>query len=272
MVEPVEPPAGPPLAVGRTAAVYAWGEAQVLKLFPTGYAESAVEHEAQIGRIVVDAGVQAPPVGGVITVGGRRGILYGRIDGVSMLAQLSRRPWTVGSLARTFGELHAAMHAVHRPQLPARRVYFERAIQSAPALTPAVRAAVLGRLEALADGNAICHGDYHPDNIILSRAGPVVIDWVTAGCGNPDADVARTVFLLGMGEILNVGSVRRGMITLLRRLFLNVYLRSYRAHRSCPPAAVRAWLPVIAAARLNEGIIQETDRLVALAEQAQEPG
>lgn len=267
MGEAAKLPIGSPLAVGRTAEIYAWGEGQVLKLFAAGYAEAAIEHEACVAHIVAKAGIHAPPVGDVISVAGRRGILYAKLDGVSMLGQLMRRPWRVGVLARTFGELHAAMHAVHRPQLPSQRANLQRAIHAACALTPAVRAAALDRLDRLPDGVAVCHGDYHPDNIILTQAGPVIIDWVTVGCGNPDADVARTVLLLKLGEVPNAGLALRNTIALLRHVFVKGYLRSYRMGRACPPAVVADWLPIVAAARLNENIPQETPRLVALAEQ-----
>lgn len=256
------------LARGRTAEVYAWDAGQVLKLFPPGYPTEEIEREARIAGIVAAAGVGAPAAGGVIALAGRSGILYARVEGKTMLEQLSQRPWTFGSLARTFGHLHAAMHERQRPELPAQRPSLLHAIEAAPNLPSAVRAAVIARLHSLPDGDAICHGDYHPDNILITPAGPAIIDWLTASHGNPDADVARTVLMLREGEVLHVNAVQRALITLLRRAFLHRYLGSYRRNRPCPAAAVAAWMPVIAAARLREGVPGEAPRLLTLAEQA----
>lgn len=261
-------PAGPPLAVGRTAEVYAWDEGHVLKLFPASAALADIEREAAIGRAVTDAGISAPAVGGVMAVGDRTGILYSRITGVSMLELLMRQPWKVGGLARTLGRLHATMHQAHCPQLPSQRRGLQYAIERAPGLTPALRQAVLVRLAGLQDGDTVCHGDYHPGNVMMTAGGPVIIDWLTAGHGNPDADVARTVLLLSLGEPVNRSRVQLLLISLARRVLLNGYLRSYRALRACPQAAITAWLPVVAAARLAEGVEGETARLVALAEGA----
>jgi Ser/Thr protein kinase RdoA (MazF antagonist) len=259
----------PPLAVGRTAEVFAWDEEHVIKLFPAGYSPASIEHEARIGRIAAEAQIGAPAIGSVLAVGDREGIVFRRARGVSMLQHMLRSPWRSGSLAHTLGRLHAAMHAVQRPQLPSQRSYLRHAIENAPALSPSLREAVLGRLASLPDGEAVCHGDFHPDNVIMSDGGPVVIDWVTAGRGNPDADVARSVLLLGLAEPVSTDPLQRRLIAVLRRLFLWGYLRGYRSLRPCPQAAITAWMPVIAAARLSEGIAEETSRLLALASQVE---
>lgn len=256
------------LASGRTAEVYAWDAGQVLKLFSPGFPLEEIEREAHIAGIVAAAGIGAPAVGPMVELGDRCGILYARVDGETMLAQLSRHPWRFGSLARTFGRLHAAMHEQQRPELPAQRLALLHAIEEAPHLAAPVRTAVIARLHSLPDGDAVCHGDYHPDNVLMAPAGPAIIDWLTASHGNPDADVARTVLMLREGTVLHVSAPQRALITLLRRAFLHRYLGSYRNLRPCPPAAIAAWMPVIAAARLREGLPGEAPRLLALAAQA----
>jgi len=50
------------------------------------------------------------------------------------------------------------------------------------------------------EGAALLHLDLHPANVILSPAGPVVIDWTNAAAGDPAVDVALTwVILVGTG-------------------------------------------------------------------------
>ena len=230
---------GPPLAAGRTAEIYPWGEGQVVKLFRPGMPPGLAEKEAATGRIVAEAGVGAPPVGDVVTVDGRPGIVYGRIEGESMLQRLQRRPWAVWALAWTLGQLHARMHGVARPQLASIRSYLQHDLERARDLPPALRAAVAARLQRLPDGDAICHGDFHPDNVILTPGGPVIIDWMTAGHGNPDADVARTVLMLRQGQPPGASALQLKVIELLRQQLLSGYLRAYRARRPCPDRAIR---------------------------------
>jgi Ser/Thr protein kinase RdoA (MazF antagonist) len=55
------------------------------------------------------------------------------------------------------------------------------------------------------------------------------------------------------------------MTQLLRRAFLSAYLRAYRALRPLPEDEIAAWLPILAAARLSEGIDAEEAGLHSLA-------
>ena len=51
------------------------------------------------------------------------------------------------------------------------------------------------------EGARLLHRDLHPDNVILSPTGPVVVDWTNAGAGEPVFDVALVwVILIGTGE------------------------------------------------------------------------
>ena len=47
----------PPIAIGRTAEVFAWGSAQVLKLHLPKMPGEWRDYEANVGRIVVEAGL-----------------------------------------------------------------------------------------------------------------------------------------------------------------------------------------------------------------------
>jgi aminoglycoside phosphotransferase (APT) family kinase protein len=78
------------------------------------------------------------------------------VDGPTMLADLRRRPWRAFRHARSLARLHARLHEVP----------FE--------------------------GNRLVHLDLHPENVLLSQRGPVVIDWTNARGGDPALDVALT--------------------------------------------------------------------------------
>lgn len=56
---------------------------------------------------------------------------------------------------------------------------------------PAELAGLHRRLhEILFEGAVLLHRDLHPENVILSPDGPVVIDWTNAAAGEPALDVA----------------------------------------------------------------------------------
>jgi len=47
-------------------------------------------------------------------------------------------------------------------------------------------------LESVGPGDRLLHLDLHPENVILSPSGPVVVDWTNARRGDPALDVALT--------------------------------------------------------------------------------
>ncbi len=258
---------GPLIGNGRTAEVFAWGDGQVLKLYRAGMPAQWVADEARVGRIVVDAGLAAPAIGDIVEVDGRLGVVYERLDGPSMLDYMAGHPAEIPALGRQFAELHAQMHDCNRPELPSQRAGFVAAIEYAPQLSAALKQAALRQLNGLADGQAVCHGDYHPGNLVMTRRGPLVIDWMSARCGNPVADVARTTLMFRMARVPEYYSAEtQQALELARRSFYETYLSAYLTRRPFAVEEIEAWIPVLAAARLSESIAEEEADLLKLVE------
>jgi uncharacterized protein (TIGR02172 family) len=248
---------------GRTADIYKWDNNQVLKLFHTGWSLTAVEHEARISRIVQETGLPVPATGGMVKIDGRHGILFDRIDGPTMLRQLGAKPWTAIPLLHAFADLHVRMHAqtMAMGELPSQRQQLRQLIHQASSLPAAWRAAALAALDRLPDGNRLCHGDYHPDNVLMSPQGPIIIDWSDATAGNPLADVARTALILRMGAP-PPGGMSPLLLGRVRAVAQVTYLRRYRKRAPALRAELAAWRLPIAAARLSAGIPEELQQLL----------
>ncbi|HSV86693.1 MAG TPA: hypothetical protein VLH85_08955, partial [Levilinea sp.] len=145
-----------PIAQGRTADVYPWGEAHILKLYREWCPAEWVGHEAQVARTLTQAGVPTPAVGEMIRLEGRLGIIYERISGHSMLDDLRRFPLGIFQHGRALAELQAQ---IHRQTIPALNTYqngLERAIQSAPALPENLRQKALAQLATLPARETLC--------------------------------------------------------------------------------------------------------------------
>lgn len=260
---------GPLLGAGRTAEVFGWGATHVLKLYraemPRAWVEDEVRREARIAHLVTAAGLPAPVAGGaLVEVEGRLGIVYTRMDGPSMLDAMAQQPAPASVLAITFGDLHAAMHGCSAPALPAQRATLTHAIDHAPALTAPQKQRAQQRLAQLTGGDALCHGDFHPGNILLTAQGPVIIDWVTACRGNPVADVARTTLLFRIARAPVEDEALQAAIDQARQHFYAAYISAYQKRRPFASAHLDAWLPVLAAARLSEQIDGEEEPLLEM--------
>jgi hypothetical protein len=159
---------------GLTAQVHGWGDGRVLKLFESWRPKKKVEKEFAVTRAVHAAGLPAPEAHEIVEVEGRSGIIFERIDGPSMFEQVVARPWKLFAAARKLAELHVQLHSVKAPaELPGLRDEIENSIENANRLSASEKNELRRRLAALPDGDALCHGDFHPANVLMSaRAAP----------------------------------------------------------------------------------------------------
>lgn len=253
---------------GRLAEVFAWGDTRVLKLFVAGRDAVAIEAEARVSQIMHEAGVVTPGAHGVVEVEGRHGIVYDRALGISMLELLSAKPWRLFAFGRMLAELHVSVHQCRVENLPSQREQLEHLIACAE-LPTAQRDLALGRLRELPEGVAVCHGDFHPDNVLIDGDAATIIDWTTACVGNPAADFALTSLILQLGAPPpNSLLWTRIAIRVGRGLFYHSYASRYRRLRNLSLQDVQPWKLPIAVARLGYDITAERDQLVALINQA----
>ncbi len=257
---------GKPIAYGRTAEIYTWREGQVLKLFYDWVGLGAVQFEQRVGQAVHASGVAAPSVGKIIQCDGRYGLVFRRVAGVSMFEALAQRPWNGLRYACWMADLQASMHnATTTADLPQQHQRLRDKIQAAETLPKILRTKALATLESLPVGDRLCHGDFHPGNIMVSDLGTTIIDWIDTSLGNPLADVARTsIIMLGA---LETELAAKPVLGAFSRLFHNTYLRRYFSLRPGGRAEYTRWLPVVAAARLSEGITEIEGWLLKQAEQ-----
>ncbi len=256
------PELGPLLAVGRTAEVFAWGQGQILKLYQHWVWPGDADHEIAMTQAVEAVGLPMARCLGRKDLNGRPGVLFERVVGASLLDSLFKDPSRGQEIAQMLGRLHASMHAVSAPALPSLRPRLADRIRQAAPLNPRWRQAAIDRLERLPDGDALCHGDFHPGNVLLAEAGPVIIDWIDVASGHPLADMARTVALIRYGEAPS-GPAAEALTPPLRAAFLEAYLAAYRALRPAPQSDLDQWLPVILAARLAEDAENDQSALIS---------
>ena len=264
------------IGLGRTAEIIVWGKNQVLKLFRDDCSLSAVKWEEKVARAVSEAGLPVPAVYDTVEVEGRHGIIYERIDGSSMLEEFIAKPDELKQFAKLFAELHVKIHSIEIGDLPLQRQRLEEKIRNAKPLSEKIKNAALKSLRQLADDNVLCHGDFHPDNILMSMRGPIVIDWNDVSLGNPLADIARTLLLLNPSKDLIVDYLTQKLghqtkynveqIQASLNLFTDTYLKQYS--QSCPISIddFESWRLPVTAARLSEGIKEEESRLVLIVE------
>ena len=130
-------------------------------------------------------------------------IVMQRLDGPTMLGDMSARPWTVPAKARQLAELIDRLGRVPLPdhELPA-------AVDDRD-----------GR------GETLVHLDLHPDNVILTADGPIVIDWSNAAVGTAGLDAANTWLTLSAGQP-DGSALVNAAVAVGRRFFVRCFVSS----------------------------------------------
>jgi aminoglycoside phosphotransferase (APT) family kinase protein len=255
----------PLVGQGREAEIYAWDDGTVLRLLRPGADPEHVQREESAMRAAGAAGVDVPRVHGRTTVDGRPGLIMDRVDGRDLITVMGRRPWTLPGVARIVGREQAAMHeAVAPPELWSMREMIRFKIETADELPADLGEFALGVLDTLPDGDRLCHGDFHPGNILLGERGPSVIDWTGAARGDPAADLARSRLLLRQSAIPEyMPALIRRFQAMGRRGFFRLYLRAYARARPIDSDLVDRWEIVRVADRIWERIEDEQPVLLA---------
>jgi aminoglycoside phosphotransferase (APT) family kinase protein len=254
---------------GRTADVMIHEKDQVLKLYKEDFPEDAVRHELLISQWAYEAGLSTPKAYGLISREGRSGIVFQRLQGPTLLKRMMARIWLLDRQARLMASLHHDMHRLEpeagAPALRPMKAALIHNIRKAPILTEEEKNKVLAYTERLPDESRLCHGDFHPDNIMLEDK-PYIIDWMTAVKGSPAADAARTTLLLSIGTMPD-GTPRivKKMLDLIRKRMKDVYMSHYLKLSGLTTADLDRWVLPLAAARLIEWIPPaEKDQLIRI--------
>src|SRR5579864_8450358 len=111
-------PKGSLIARGRTAEVYNWGDTQVLKLFYDWCSAEWVEREARVAVAISGMAVPSPRFFGRVRADGREGIIFERVQGVSLLKRMMENPLRLGEYARLMAKLHSQIRSQSAATLP----------------------------------------------------------------------------------------------------------------------------------------------------------
>jgi aminoglycoside phosphotransferase (APT) family kinase protein len=252
------------IAEGREAEIFSWSEHEVLRLYRDPTASATADRELLALGAVRASLTCVPAPRGRIEWMGRPGILMERLEGHGIFAEIQRRPWRVWALATLTGRVHAGLSGIDAPgELPDLRGELGRRIETGDSIASDLRIAALEELNRLPDGPALCHGDFHPDNVLLCSTGPVVIDWSSATRGDPCGDFARSALMLRVGALPpGAPPLIRWVQSAGRGLFARAYLGGYESLRTYDEETARRWRFVRAVDRLADRIPEERQPLL----------
>jgi aminoglycoside phosphotransferase (APT) family kinase protein len=202
----------------------------VLRVMPTSDEKCA--REAAMQAAISRAGFPAPRVH----------LSGGRGDGLGfpyiVMQRLAGSALGIGSLWQLPGLLGGTLAALHRldtsglPGAGLELVLDELAERAAPLEDDSLRRALgwLAQSRPEPRRRVICHGDFHPLNLLLERGSVSgVLDWTHAHLGEPEFDAAYAALMLRLWPLDRPWLPRRWLKGPLGTGAARAFLRSYRA-------------------------------------------
>ncbi len=219
-------PASPPSPVtgGWDTALYRFATADgawhALRVFRSPEQHDAARRERIALRAAADGGIPVPRVEATGVWRDLPVLVLSWVEGETVLDALRRRPWTVWCIAREFGGMQAAIHAVEAPPEL-------RDPEGARAWVRRLDAALADRLERIGvTFDRLTHLDYHPLNVLTDGTRITgVLDWSNAAGADPRADIARTAVLIDTAA--PPPGPLRALARPLRTVFRLAWMRGY---------------------------------------------
>ncbi|PEK92143.1 phosphotransferase family protein [Bacillus mycoides] len=228
---------GNPIAKGNTAEIYLCDN-KVVKLFKEYLPNTESLYEARKQKYAYSCGLHVPKVFEVTEIQGRQAIIMEYVEGESvgelLLNNLSKAEHYISICVSVQQKIHAIYVRSDEIELMEKRLY--RQINSVHDLDEKQKGNILKKLDSITFEPRLCHGDFHPLNLIMSNGDVNIIDWVDASSGDIRADVFRTYLLYSQNS------------EELAEMYLHIYCKKTGLLRD----EIFQWAPIISAARLAE--------------------
>ncbi len=234
------------LAVRTSKIIYREGDT-VLKVFDSDYSKADVLNEALNQARVEETGLNIPRLLDVLTENGKWAIRTEFIEGVTLEKMMTDSPEKTDEYLAMFVDLQMNVHEKRVPLLGKLRDKLDRKICETD-IDATTRYELHMSLESMPKHKKLCHGDFNPTNIVITKSGvPYILDWAHATQGNASADVAQTylLFMLAGKDELAAS-----------------YLDLFCEKSGTEKKYIQKWLPIVAAAQCAKRRPEERDLLM----------
>jgi uncharacterized protein (TIGR02172 family) len=249
---------------GRSADIFENEDNKIIKLYKMDFPEDAINQEFLISKYVFSLNINTPQPFNLTQLENRHGIIFRRVVGFTLLNLITKRPWSISKHSRILASLHNNLHSYNAiGVLRQQKKVLSDNIQAASFLTDEEKKKLIDYLGNLPDGDRLCHGDFHPDNVLIGEKS-WIIDWMNGTSGNPAGDVARSIILIEYGAMPDgTAGFIKWVINFLRGRMKKEYIRYYLKLSEQKYSDIDSWILPVAAARLVEWIPkEEQDKLL----------
>lgn len=179
------------LTEGNTAEIFQLDSNRILKLFKLGYSKDSMLHEYRNHQVVSGLVDSVPKLYEIVEENRRFGYIMEKINGTN-LAELLLNEQTFMDAMEQFVFLHKEWNKEVSSEVISYKDWMTALLENKENVS-----GLLDKISHLPEGNTLCHGDFHPYNILLTENNkPVVIDFANVCRAPKEYDIARTYFLM----------------------------------------------------------------------------
>ena len=153
---------------GNTAEIYQWEEDKILKLYYDYMPKEAAEWEYNITKQLSDRYTFLPKAYEKVQREDRFGAVYEKISGKAMLGVMFANLKEYKYYCRTLAGIHKDIQKNINFEFISVKDKLRGDIARAEYLTEGEKTRINNYMNGLPEGSALCHFDFHPDNVILT--------------------------------------------------------------------------------------------------------
>lgn len=234
------------LIINRPGKEMYKSEEGFIKTFGSDYSKANILNEALNQARVEETDLNIPKIKAIEVVDGKWSIIMDYVEGTTLAELMTKNPDKENEYLDLFVDLQRNVLSKRVPMLNKLKDKMQSRISMAN-LSATTRYDLHTRLDSLPKHYNLCHGDFNPSNVIITKDGtPYIIDWAHATQGNASADVATTYLLFYLDG---------------KEQLANKYLKLYCAKSDTAIQYVQKWIPIVAASRLTKAKEEEDEFL-----------
>ncbi len=251
---------------GFCAEIFEVENNRLLKLYFTTWSERDAKQEYEITKAIHEMGISLPAVYDFEERDRRYGFTIEKLEDITMLHHIHKHLKEALLLAKQLAKMHFAIHShsADASIIPLQEDAYLEKIQIRKTLSDEEKEQLSDMMRKMPKSNdrRVCHGNFHPMNILYQGEKPVVIDWAFACVGDPCPDVAGTYLITKMLATTAAASSAfdRLMYNMFTPLFADIYLKEYLKLSGYSRKDIETWIPIRAATYLDFDIPQKTNK------------
>lgn len=264
---------GKKIGEGGCSEIYEWmDDSRIIKIAKNNTSFHAMKREYENNLLAWENDLPVAKPYDFIEIDGRPGIIFKRIYGETLMERFIKKIMIQKNMIQSVQEerdirltarLLNKIHKKTNIKLKSfQRDSIKYSINSVDYLKKEDKEKVISILDKLPKKEVLCHGDPNPGNILVEENNEVVIiDWMNATIGNPEADLAEYIIMIRYAilpsDIPEKVSVQ---FDLIREEIIKIFIDEYTKLSGITYDEVRPWIVPIAARKLSADAISEDEK------------